>query len=68
MRIAERRASDEPRFARILLLVTEDWFVLSHFKPLVAVLREFAREVAVPHAAHLEGGTASLPPTDAATP
>jgi glycosyltransferase involved in cell wall biosynthesis len=47
VRIAERRASDEPRFARILLLVTEDWFVLSHFKPLVAVLREFAREVAV---------------------
>jgi glycosyltransferase involved in cell wall biosynthesis len=47
VRIAEHRASDEPRFARVLLLVTEDWFVLSHFKPLVAVLREFAREVAV---------------------
>jgi glycosyltransferase involved in cell wall biosynthesis len=44
---AERQASREPRFARILLLVTEDWFVLSHFKPLVAVLSEFAREVAV---------------------
>ena len=36
-----------PLVARILLLVTEDWFVLSHFKPLIAVLREIAREVVV---------------------
>lgn len=45
--MAERHPSDERQFARVLLLITEDWFVLSHFKPLVAVLKEFAREVAV---------------------
>ena len=41
---------EEPRsplVGRILLLVTEDWFVLSHFQPLIAVLREIAREVVV---------------------
>jgi glycosyltransferase involved in cell wall biosynthesis len=32
---------------RILLLVTEDWFALSHFKPLIATLREIAHEVVV---------------------
>lgn len=32
---------------KILLLVTEDWFVLSHFKPLLATLRETAHEVVV---------------------
>jgi glycosyltransferase involved in cell wall biosynthesis len=32
---------------RILVLVTEDWFVLSHFKPLLAVLKDCAREVVV---------------------
>lgn len=31
----------------MLLLVTEDWFVLSHFKPLLAVLEEVAQDVAV---------------------
>jgi glycosyltransferase involved in cell wall biosynthesis len=36
-----------PLVGRILLLVTEDWFVLSHFQPLIAVLREVAREVVV---------------------
>ncbi len=36
-----------PIVGRILLLVTEDWFVLSHFKPLIAVLREIARDVVV---------------------
>src|SRR5207247_965302 len=42
--IEEARA---PLVGRILLLVTEDWFVLSHFQPLIAVLREIAREVVV---------------------
>lgn len=36
-----------PIVGRVLLLVTEDWFVLSHFKPLIAVLREIARDVVV---------------------
>jgi glycosyltransferase involved in cell wall biosynthesis len=40
-------ATGEPLFGRIFLLVTEDWFVLSHFKPLLAVLKEFAQEVSV---------------------
>jgi glycosyltransferase involved in cell wall biosynthesis len=35
------------RFKRALVLITEDRFVLSHFKPLVAVLREVADDVAV---------------------
>ena len=33
--------------AKVALLVTEDWFVLSHFRPLIAVLREIAGEVVV---------------------
>ncbi len=41
------RSTGAPLFGRILLLVTEDWFVLSHFKPLLAVLKEFAQEVSV---------------------
>ena len=49
--VVERPAAIEearsPRVGRILLLVTEDWFVLSHFQPLIAVLREIAREVVV---------------------
>jgi glycosyltransferase involved in cell wall biosynthesis len=32
---------------KVLLLVTEDWFALSHFQPLIAVLKEVAREVVV---------------------
>lgn len=35
------------RFQRVLLLVTEDWFALSHFKPLISVLREVAERVTV---------------------
>jgi glycosyltransferase involved in cell wall biosynthesis len=41
---------DEPlakRYRKILLLVTEDWFVLSHFRPLIDVLRRVASEVVV---------------------
>jgi glycosyltransferase involved in cell wall biosynthesis len=53
--IEEARA---PLVGRILLLVTEDWFVLSHFKPLVAVLREIAREVVV--VTHASGRTAEI--------
>ena len=30
-----------------MLLVTEDWFALSHFRPLIAVLKEVAHEVVV---------------------
>lgn len=33
------------RCGKILLLVTEDWFALSHFKPLIATLRGIADEV-----------------------
>lgn len=36
-----------PLFDRILVLITEDWFTLSHFKPLLAELRTLAREVVV---------------------
>ena len=32
---------------KVLLLVTEDWFVLSHFRPLIDVLKEVAHEVVV---------------------
>ena len=34
-------------FDKLMLCVTEDWFVLSHFKPLVEVLAELARDVVV---------------------
>ena len=33
--------------SKVMLLVSVDWFALSHFKPLISVLREFAREVVV---------------------
>lgn len=36
-----------PIFARILVAITEDWFLLSHFRPLIAELRQLAREVVV---------------------
>jgi glycosyltransferase involved in cell wall biosynthesis len=32
---------------KVLLLITEDWFVLSHFRPLIALLREVAHDVVV---------------------
>jgi glycosyltransferase involved in cell wall biosynthesis len=32
---------------KVVLLITEDWFALSHFRPLIALLREIAREVVV---------------------
>jgi len=32
---------------RIVLLITEDWFALSHFRPLIALLSELAEEVVV---------------------
>src|SRR6478672_10329574 len=32
---------------KVVLCVTEDWFVLSHFRPLIAVLREVAHAVVV---------------------
>ena len=39
----------EPRHRRgkILLLVAEDWFVLSHFRPLIFALKQVARAVVV---------------------
>lgn len=36
-----------PVFAKILVAITEDWFLLSHFRPLIAELRQLAREVVV---------------------
>lgn len=36
-----------PRCGKIALLITEDWFALSHFQPLIAVLRQVARSVVV---------------------
>ena len=32
---------------KVVLCITEDWFALSHFKPLIAVLREVAHAVVV---------------------
>lgn len=32
---------------KVVLLVTEDWFALSHFRPLIGVLKEIAHEVVV---------------------
>src|SRR5262249_16043137 len=32
---------------KVVLCITEDWFALSHFRPLIAVLREVARAVVV---------------------
>lgn len=36
-----------PLFAKILIAITEDWFALSHFRPLIAKLRQLATEVVV---------------------
>jgi glycosyltransferase involved in cell wall biosynthesis len=38
---------NKPPFAKILVAITEDWFLLSHFRPLIAELRRLAREVIV---------------------
>ena len=32
---------------KVVLCITEDWFVLSHFRPLISVLREIAHAVVV---------------------
>src|SRR5690349_15762675 len=32
---------------KIVLCITEDWFALSHFRPLIAVLRQIAHSVVV---------------------
>lgn len=37
----------KPLFAKIIVAVTEDWFLLSHFRPLITELRRLAREVVV---------------------
>jgi glycosyltransferase involved in cell wall biosynthesis len=34
-------------FGKILLLVTEDWFVLSHFQPLISALKQVGHSVVV---------------------
>src|SRR5688572_8204276 len=44
---AEVLQSSGPVCDRILVLITEDWFALSHFKPLLSQLRMLAREVVV---------------------
>jgi glycosyltransferase involved in cell wall biosynthesis len=36
-----------PLFAKILVAVTEDWFALSHFRPLISKLQKLAKEVVV---------------------
>ena len=36
-----------PKCGKIALLITEDWFALSHFRPLIRVLTEIASEVVV---------------------
>lgn len=36
-----------PVFAKILIAITEDWFALSHFRPLIARLGKLAGEVVV---------------------
>src|SRR5436190_10070785 len=33
--------------SKVVLCITEDWFVLSHFRPLIAVLKEVAHAVVV---------------------
>lgn len=40
-------AHSAPRIRRLALCVTEDWFVLSHFKPLIRALKVVADEVVV---------------------
>jgi glycosyltransferase involved in cell wall biosynthesis len=38
---------EHPRRQKVLLLVTEDWFVLSHFRPLISALKQVAHAVVV---------------------
>ncbi len=38
---------NKPVFAKIIVAITEDWFLLSHFRPLIAELCQLAREVVV---------------------
>src|ERR1700674_3681061 len=33
--------------SKVVLLITEDWFALSHFRPLIAVLKEISHAVVV---------------------
>ncbi|MEZ5851681.1 MAG: glycosyltransferase family 4 protein [Hyphomicrobiaceae bacterium] len=40
-------AAKPPHLAKILVLVTEDWFALSHFQPLLRTLQTLAREIVV---------------------
>jgi glycosyltransferase involved in cell wall biosynthesis len=40
-------ATAPSRCGKIVLLITEDWFALSHFRPLISLLSELAREVVV---------------------
>jgi glycosyltransferase involved in cell wall biosynthesis len=40
-------SASTPPFGKVLVLVTEDWFALSHFKPLIRRLRRLAREVVI---------------------
>lgn len=42
-----QRHRNAQQCGKILLLISEDWFALSHFKPLIATLREFADEVVI---------------------
>jgi len=45
---SERRGEPFSELCRkIVLLVTEDWFALSHFRPLISVLKEMAHSVVV---------------------
>jgi glycosyltransferase involved in cell wall biosynthesis len=58
-----------PRCGKIALLVTEDWFAVSHFQPVIAVLRQLARSVVIitrpsKHTAKLEGLGARVVPFD----
>ncbi len=44
---APAREAPAPRLAKIMVLVTEDWFALSHFQPLLRTLKPIARDVVV---------------------
>ena len=48
--VEEAQSAGFPKSApagRLLILATEDWFVLSHFQPLIASLKAYAREIVV---------------------
>src|SRR6185295_14939921 len=40
-------ASAHAKCGKIVLLITEDWFALSHFRPLISLLTEMAASVVV---------------------